>query len=62
MSDQCEPAELSAAKERAWRRATKSATGTVAAEVSGYGYRIAGRASRPHRHPGIAYKVIWIDA
>ena len=35
---------------------------TVAAEVSGYGHRIAGRASRPHRHPGIAYKVIWIDA
>ena len=27
---------------------------TVAAEVSGYGHRIAGRASRPHRHPGIA--------
>ncbi|HKE51891.1 MAG TPA: class I SAM-dependent methyltransferase [Actinomycetes bacterium] len=35
---------------------------TFEAEVHDYGHRIAGRASRPHRHPGVAYKVIWIDA
>jgi hypothetical protein len=30
--------------------------------VAGWGYRIAGRADRQHRHPDIAYRVFWIDA
>ena len=35
---------------------------TLAHEVRGFGHRIAGRASRPHRHPGVAYKAFWIDS
>lgn len=31
-------------------------------QVQAWGYRIAGRTSRPHRHPAIAYKAFWIDA
>jgi Methyltransferase domain len=33
------------------------------AEVAGWGFRIAGRAERPHRgEPRLAYRVFWIDA
>ena len=31
-------------------------------EVREYGYYVAGRTSRPHRHPALAYKAFWIDA
>ncbi len=30
--------------------------------VTDWGYRIAGRADRQHRHPDIAYRAFWIDA
>jgi len=32
------------------------------AEVSGWGYPVAGRTSRQHRHPALSYKAFWIDA
>lgn len=31
-------------------------------QVRAWGYRIAGRTARPHRHRAIAYKAFWIDA
>ncbi|MBA3798107.1 MAG: hypothetical protein H0X18_03160 [Geodermatophilaceae bacterium] len=31
-------------------------------EVRSWGYQIAGRASRAHRHPALSYKAFWIDA
>ncbi|NUS50204.1 MAG: hypothetical protein HOQ22_04080, partial [Nocardioidaceae bacterium] len=34
----------------------------VAEAVAAAGLRIAGRASREHRHPALRYKVLWIDA
>lgn len=30
--------------------------------ITGWGYRIAGRADRQHRHPDVAYRAFWIDA
>lgn len=35
--------------------------GDVASEVRSYGHHIAGRTSRPHRHPRLAYKAFWIE-
>ena len=35
---------------------------SVAALVASSGFPIAGRTSRPHRHPAVAYKVFWVDA
>ena len=36
---------------------------TLEAEVSSWGYRVAGRAERPHRSESeLAYRVFWIDA
>lgn len=32
------------------------------AEAVSWGYRIAGRAERPHTHPLIAYRAFWLDA
>jgi SAM-dependent methyltransferase len=34
----------------------------VEAAVTSWGYRVAGRTSRPHRHPALAYRAFWIDA
>jgi trans-aconitate methyltransferase len=35
---------------------------TLEAEVAGWGFRIAGRAERPHRRESrLAYRVFWID-
>lgn len=34
---------------------------TVEDEVRSHGYPIAGRTSRPHRHPALAYKALWLD-
>ena len=31
-------------------------------EVRSYGWDVAGRTSRPHRHPAPTYKAFWIDA
>lgn len=30
-------------------------------QLGSWGYQIAGRATRPHRHPALAYKAFWID-
>ncbi len=34
----------------------------LAAEVERWGLRLAGRTSRPHQHPRLSYKAIWVDA
>jgi Methyltransferase domain len=31
-------------------------------EVASWGFRVAGRAERPHPHPRLAYRAFWIDA
>jgi hypothetical protein len=47
---------LEEAKERAWRRALET-------EVSAWGFRVTGRAERPHRlEPMLCYRAFWIDA
>ena len=36
---------------------------SLEAEVASWGFRVAGRAERPHRsEPRLAYRVFWIDA
>lgn len=35
---------------------------TLANQVVSWGFRIAGATDRPHRHPRLAYKTLWIDA
>jgi SAM-dependent methyltransferase len=34
----------------------------LAAGVESWGHRIAGRGTRPHRHPALSYKVFWVEA
>jgi Mycolic acid cyclopropane synthetase len=31
-------------------------------ETEGWGFRVSGRAERPHPHPRLAYRAFWIDA
>jgi 2-polyprenyl-3-methyl-5-hydroxy-6-metoxy-1,4-benzoquinol methylase len=35
---------------------------TLEDRVRGYGYDVTGTTSRPHRHPALSYKALWIDA
>ena len=34
----------------------------LAAPVASWGFPVAGRTARPHRHPAVAYKAFWVDA
>jgi SAM-dependent methyltransferase len=34
----------------------------LAALVASWGFPVAGRTARPHRHPAVAYKAFWVDA
>ena len=34
----------------------------LAADVASWGFEIAGRSERPHPHPLLAYRALWIDA
>jgi SAM-dependent methyltransferase len=35
---------------------------SLAALVASWGFPVAGRTARPHRHPSVAYKAFWVDA
>jgi SAM-dependent methyltransferase len=37
------------------------AADTTASALEGWGFRVAGRSSRPHTHPALSYKVLWIE-
>lgn len=35
---------------------------TLATAVAGWGHRVIGRTTRPHRHPALSYKAFWVEA
>lgn len=39
----------------------ESESAGVAAALSGWGWTVAGQATRPHSHPELSYKVLWVE-
>ena len=35
---------------------------TLAEAVESWGHPVVGRSTRPHRHPALSYKVLWVEA